>query len=89
MRIVEGFILREIMDEIIAVPGGKAVERISGLVSLNGTGAFLFRKLQTEQTPESLTAAMQEEYEVDEATAAADVQEFLDLMREANLLVEE
>lgn len=88
MRIVSGFCLREILGETIAVPTGTAAEHLSGLVSLNETGAFLFRTLQTEQTEESLIRALLEEYETDRETAQMDVRRFLETMRRHDLLVE-
>lgn len=88
MRIVPGFILREIVGENVAIPSGEAARRLSGLVALNESGQLLFGLLQTEQTEVSLTDALLEEYETDRATAAADVAEFLAQMRENGLLIE-
>ena len=89
MRIVSGFCLREILGETIAVPTGTAAEHLSGLVSLNETGAFLFRVLQTEQTEQTLIQALLDEYDTTQETASLDVQRFLETMRRHNLLVEQ
>lgn len=88
MRIVEGFHLRRIAGELIAVPTGPVAARLSGLAVLNDTGHFLFDLLQTEQTEESLVEAILNEYDTDPAAARADVREFLDTLRAAALLVE-
>ena len=58
MRIVEGFCLREVLGEKIVVPTGAAAAKLSGIAVLNETGEFLFQLLQTEQTEETLLAAM-------------------------------
>lgn len=87
MRIIPGFILREIAGETIAVPSGAAARRISGLVALNGSGKFLFELLQEEKTEAELVSALTEAYEVEEPLARADVAEFLALLREHNLLM--
>lgn len=89
MRIVEGFCLRELLGETIAVPTGSAAEQLSGLVSLNETGAFLFRLLQAEQTEQSLVDALLDTYDTDRNTAAADVSSFLRIMEENALLIRE
>lgn len=89
MRIVSGFILRQIIGENVAIPSGDSARRLSGLVALNGSGKFLFELLQSEQTEKSLIRALQEEYEVDAATAAADVTDFLNMLRENDLLESE
>ena len=89
MRIMEGFHLRCIAGEMIAVPTGPVATKLSGLAVMNETGQFLFEQLQTEQTVESLVAAMLAEYDVDTATAQADVNEFIAILRENGLLIEQ
>ncbi len=89
MRIVEGFQLRELLDETIAVPGGPAASRLSGLISLNETGVFLFRLLQTQQTRQSLEQALLANYDTTPAQAQADVEAFLKGLRQTGILLEE
>lgn len=88
MRIVSGFIIREVVGETVAIPSGDSAHLLSGLVALNETGRFLFGLLQTEQTEAKLVRAMLEEYDTDPATAEADVAEFLAMLRQHKLLVE-
>lgn len=88
MHIVSGFILREIAGETVAIPSGDSAQRLSGLVALNESGAFLFRLLQSEQTAEGLVQALLDNYEIDAATAETDVAEFLAMLRRNNFLVE-
>lgn len=88
MRIVPGFIVRQIADQIVAIPTGESARTLSGLVALNDTGRFLFDLLQTPRTEAELIEAMQDTYEVDNATARADVAEFLQILRQSQLLDE-
>ena len=88
MRILEGFHLRQIAGDTVAVPSGPVAAKLSGLAVLNDTAQFLFQLLQTEQTEESLVAAMLEQYDTDPATARADVREFVETLRQCQLLVE-
>ena len=88
MRIISGFCVREILDEIIAIPSEGESQQFSGIISLNEVGRLLFEALYEEQTEESLVALVVSEYEVDEQTAAADVKEFLDDLRKSKLLIE-
>ena len=44
---------------------------------------------QTEQTEQSLLNAMTDVYEVDKETALADIREFLDILRENDMLMED
>lgn len=87
MRVLEGFCVREVMDEVIAIPTGEAAKRFSGIISLNPVSRFLFERLSEDQTVASLTAALTAEYDVDARTAEADVGEFLAELREHGLLI--
>ena len=88
MRIVPGFVVRQIAGETIAIPAGPAARELSGLLALNGSGQFLFGLLQDEQTEESLVQAMLDSYDIDEATARTDVAEFVEILRSSGVLVE-
>lgn len=88
MRIVPGFVVRQIAGETIAIPTGAAARELSGLIALNGSGKVLFDLLQTEQTEASLVNALLEYYEVDTATAQVDVEEFLQILRSNDVLIE-
>ena len=87
MRVVPGFIVREIAGETVAIPTGESAHRLSGLVALNGSGKFLFEQLQKEQTEESLVQAMLETYEVSAEVAEEDVAEFIKLLKENDMLM--
>lgn len=89
MRMVPGFILREIAGNTVAIPTGEAARHLSGLAAFNGTGKFLFSLLQSEQSEESLTEALLSDYEVSRETAAADVAQFLSVLRENHMLIED
>lgn len=88
MRIVPGFVVRQIAGETIAIPAGPAARQLSGLLALNGSGKLLFDLLQSEQTEQSLVQALLDHYEIDAATAQADVTEFLQTLRSNGVLQE-
>ena len=78
MHISENYILREIMGEYIVVPTGEEAMKFQGLVTLNETGAFLWKELQkSDRTKEELRDRLCREYEVDEEMAEQDLDEFL------------
>ncbi|MBR3971313.1 MAG: PqqD family protein [Ruminococcus sp.] len=89
MRLTDGFIVRDIAGETVAIPSGAAAGKLSGLIALNDSGKDLFELLQTEQTVDSLTGALLAKYDIDEATARADVLEFLDIFRRSGVLIED
>lgn len=88
MRITPGFVVRQIAGETIAVPSGPSAQSLSGLLALNGSGEFLFNLLQTEQSEDALVQALLDTYEVDRDTASADVSEFLGILRDNHILIE-
>lgn len=88
MHIPSGFIIRKVAGETVAIPTGEAAHSLSGLVALAGCGEFLFELLKTEQTEESLVDALLENFNVDPDTALADVREFLTILRENGILID-
>lgn len=86
MKIKEGFVLRHICDEYIVVAVGRQTLDFKGLIKLNETGAFLWKKLADACEESDLVEALTAEYAVDVATAQADVAAFLTSLSEADLL---
>ena len=86
MKIKSGFVLHTVGGEHVVVPVGRRTKEFSGMIRLNDTGAFLWRKMEGTFTPEALTASLLAQYDVTEETAAATVARFLQNMRRANLL---
>ena len=86
MKIKEGFILREVAGSYLVVAVGKAVKEFGGVVSLNETGAFLWKLLEKSSTESEMVDALLSEYEVDRDTAEKDVKAFTDKLMEAKLV---
>lgn len=88
MRIKEGFLLREIAGSWVVVPMGQRVVEFNGLLSLNESGALLWRKLEQVGNTQELVDTIREEYDVDEATARSDIQDFISFMHQKGLIEE-
>ena len=86
MKINKEYVLREIAGDYIIIPVGKTVLEFNGLITVNEVGVFLWNMLQEEVTMDDLVKAVLSEYEVEEAVARADIQEFLDKLTEAGVL---
>ncbi|GIM28729.1 hypothetical protein CPJCM30710_13950 [Clostridium polyendosporum] len=86
MRIKKGFILREVADSWIVVPIGERVVEFNGLMTLSESGALLWRNLEKGSDINELVSSILEEYDIDEATTRADVQEFISAIQEKGLL---
>ena len=88
MIIKEGFILKKILDDYVVVPTGDNTVDFSVAVSLNETGAFLWEQLKEEKSFKELVCALSEEYDVSEKDVEVDVEEFINLLKAHNFLVE-
>ncbi len=86
MKIKEGFILREVAGNYIVVAVGSAVKQFNGVITLNETGAYLWKQLEKGCEEEQLVSALLSEYEVDEETAKKDVKAFIEKLSVANLI---
>lgn len=86
MKIKNNFVLKKIAGSYVVVPVRTRAVDFSGIIKLTESGAFLWRILENGADREELIAKMLEEYEVDEATAAADIDRFVAKLREADLI---
>lgn len=86
MKLKNGIVTNSIDGENFAIATGEAAKEFNGLVKNNPTAAFIFELLKTEQTEDSIVAAMLEKYEVDEPTVRADVKELLALLKSKKLI---
>lgn len=83
LRPMKGLAHREIDGSVYIVDAAG-----SRLHRLNGTGSFIWKALAAGKTPRNISAALREEFEVGEAEAAADTEDFIREL-EKNGLVEE
>ena len=86
MKLKNGVVVREVAGKTVAVSVGGGAFR--GMITLNGTAAFLWEALKEDTTEVALKDALKEEYEVDDAVALADMKAFISKLREAGLLDE-
>ena len=86
MRIKKELIKRQVAGDTILVPVGQAVYDSNGLFVLNEVGAFLWDLLPDVQTPGELCGSVLAEYDVDEETAMKDVQEFLAMLQNLDII---
>lgn len=77
--------MREVAKSHVVVPTGEAALDFSGMMTLNETGAFLWRQLEEGTTEPELLAALLEDYDTDETNAQADISEFLAKLKTADL----
>lgn len=89
MKIKEGFILRNIVDEWIVMPKGTNIKNFEGAIILNDVSAFIWKQLEKPLSQADLLTSILAEFDVTEETARVDVDEFLVMLRERDLIIEE
>ena len=62
MKVNDQVILREIAGEYILLPVGELANTFRGIMSLNGSGLLLWKKLQQDCTEAELIAAVKEKF---------------------------
>ena len=77
MKACTGFVLRNITGEYLLMPTGDRIAAFHGAVWMNELSAFVWEKLQTSMTYGELLEQILNVYEIDEITAAADLDALL------------
>ena len=88
MKIKKGFTVRNIAGSDIVVPVGNAEKIFNGMITLNESGAFFWNALLKDTTVDEVLKKVTSEYDVDEERAKADVENFIEQLRENNLIEE-
>lgn len=84
MKIKSNLSLNAMGDEFVVVSDDPKVFR--GMIKLNQSGAFVFELLEQGFAVHEIADKMVEIYEVDKATAASDLDEFIETFRSAGLV---
>lgn len=86
MKVKSDFILREVAGSYVVVPVNDLTMDFNGMINLNETGAFLFELLQKGAEKSELLSRMLEEYEVTAERAEADIDKFIQKLKDADVL---
>ena len=84
MKIKDGFVLREVAGDVVVLPTGDM--DVDAMITLNDTGAFLWRVAEKETTREEMIQALLGEYDVDEKTARQAVEAFVQKLNDHGFL---
>ena len=86
MKIKEGFVLRNVVDEHIIMPTGDNIAKFEGAVVLNDVAAFVFEQMKNPVSKEDLLSAILNEFEVDEETAKKDLDVLIDKLLDLGII---
>lgn len=86
MKIKDGFAKREIAGSYIVVPVGKKALEFNAMITLNESGAFYWDCFQNNITIDEAVKKVTDAYEVDDERARADIEKFIKLLDENDLI---
>ena len=88
MKLKSDFVLSSISNENVVIPVGSLGAKMNGMITLNDSGTFLWKQLQSEKTEEELVSAVLNAYpNTDAALAKEYVSDFVMQLKEADCLV--
>ncbi len=85
-RLKDGFIVRKIGGQTMAVPVGRQTSEIHGMIALTESAELLWNTLKEGADLEKLTEIITDNYEIDKETAVADIEKFLDKLQQQGVL---
>lgn len=88
MKIKMNLVHRTIADEHILVPTGESALTYNGVFVLTEIGAIIWDMLVQGKEKEDIISALKDEYDVEEATLLADYNEFIEKLKESELIEE-
>ena len=86
-KLKDGFIIRELGGNTMAVPVGTQTSEIHGMIALSESGALLWKALESGADLQALATVLTDNYEIDSAVALADAKKFVDGLKEQGALI--
>jgi hypothetical protein len=86
MKLGGEFVVRRIMDDIVAVPVGQTALRLHGMIMLNDVSKVIWDQLEQGTDLDSTVAAVTDAFDVSADEARTDILEFCDKLRALQLL---
>ena len=78
--------LRNVADEYLLMHAGDNISQFNGTMRMNQVSAFVWEKLQNPVSCDDLLQYVLNEYEIDEVTASADLDELLEKLQNAGVI---
>ena len=90
MKLKDGLILREVAGQYVIVPTGKRVQEVTNIVYISSSAAYLWDYMKDHEfEKEDLVKRIMEHYTgVTEEKASEDIDKFLRLLADNNILAD-
>lgn len=86
MKFKKEFIEREIVGETVLIPTGETAAHFNGLISVNELGRFIWDNYENAKDEDDLLQKILDEYEVEKEVAKADLDKFLQTLKDAKII---
>lgn len=88
MKLHGEFVVRQIMENTVAIPVGQTALLLNGMILLNDVSKTIWECLEHQTDLESIVTALTDRFEVSPEEARADTLDFLNQLRNMQLLEE-
>ena len=88
MKLQGEFVVRQVMDHIVAIPVGQTALQLNGMIMLNDVSKTIWDCLEQGTSLESIAKAVTDAFDVSTDEAQADILEFCEKLRKLQLLDE-
>ena len=86
MKIKEGFVLRTVMGNNVAVATKEASKSFRGMIQLNNSAADIWKFIEEGLSQDEICAKMQEKYDTDPKNIRDDVKHVIEVLSENGIL---
>ena len=86
MKLCGDFLVRQVMDNIVAIPVGKTALQFNGMIMLNDVSRVIWQCLEQGADMDTIVTAVTDAFSVERPEAQADILEFCDKLRQMQLL---
>ena len=87
MKKTEGYRIRKLEDEYVALPFGKRAEEVNEVISLSETAGFMYLHAEEADSVDELAELVSREYGVDKTVVYEDVVSVVRILKEKGLLL--
>ena len=88
MKLCGEFVVRQVMDNIVAIPVGQTALQFNGMILLNDVSKIIWDCLEQGANLDSIVKAVTDAFDVSTDEAQTDILEFCDNLRKLQLLEE-
>jgi len=80
------FLLREIAGEFLLIPLGDSSKQFNSIITMNETGAFIWRLLENGMPVQEIAEALTKDYDVSLDKAVSDTDKFINDLKKKSIL---